>query len=176
MRHIHTSIVSKQLATRVNNTILRTPTPHISSSEEMLSRLTYFTLAQLRTNKSPFLKSSSQSILTQSRRQNTSITTMSPLSHSHTNHHFNCTHIVTHEIVDRPRRSHCTAVQVDREDSWWSTRWKIGLPPLAKVMGVGRQQHNSQFANSKRMTTIWQQHLHSATPDMTYITLALMYR
>ena len=57
MRHIHTSIVSRHLATRGNNQILRIPPPHISSSEERLPRLTRRTLAQLRTNKSPFLKS-----------------------------------------------------------------------------------------------------------------------
>ena len=57
MRHIHTSIVSRHLATRGNNKILRTPPPHNSSSEERLPRLTRRTLAQLRTNKSPFLKS-----------------------------------------------------------------------------------------------------------------------
>ena len=34
MRHIHTSIVSRHLATRGNNKILRTPPPHTSSSEE----------------------------------------------------------------------------------------------------------------------------------------------
>ena len=51
------SIVSRYLATRGNNKILRTPPPHISSSEEILPRLTRRTLAQLRTNKSPFLKS-----------------------------------------------------------------------------------------------------------------------
>ena len=36
MRHIHTSIVSRHLAIRSNNKILRTPPPHISSSEEIL--------------------------------------------------------------------------------------------------------------------------------------------
>ena len=36
MRHIHTSIVSRHLATRGNNKILRTSPPHISSSEERL--------------------------------------------------------------------------------------------------------------------------------------------
>ena len=57
MRHIHTSIVSRDLASRGNNKILRTLPPHISTSEERLPRLTRRTLAQLRTNKSPFLKS-----------------------------------------------------------------------------------------------------------------------
>ena len=40
MRNIHTYIVSRHLATRGNNTILRTPPSHISSSEEILPRLT----------------------------------------------------------------------------------------------------------------------------------------
>ena len=55
MRHIHTSIAS--MHTRGYNNILCTPSPHISSSEEILPRLTRRTLSQLRTNKSPFLKS-----------------------------------------------------------------------------------------------------------------------
>ena len=46
MRHIHTSIASRYLATRGNTKILRTPPPHISSSEERLHRLTRPTLAQ----------------------------------------------------------------------------------------------------------------------------------
>ena len=54
MCHIHTSIVSMH---RGNNKILRTPQPHISRSEEMLPSLTRRTLAILRTNKPPFLKS-----------------------------------------------------------------------------------------------------------------------
>ena len=57
MHHIHTSIVSRHQATRGNNKILRTPPPHICTSEEILPRLTGRTLAQLITNKSPFLKS-----------------------------------------------------------------------------------------------------------------------
>ena len=36
MRFIHTSIVSRHLATTGNNKILCTPSPHISSSEEIL--------------------------------------------------------------------------------------------------------------------------------------------
>ena len=54
MRHIHTFIVSRYFATRGNNKILRTPQPHIRSSEELLPASL---VAQLRTNKSPFLKS-----------------------------------------------------------------------------------------------------------------------
>ena len=56
-RHIHTSIISRHLVKRDNNKILRTPPPHISRSEEILTHLTRRTLAQPRTNKSLFLKS-----------------------------------------------------------------------------------------------------------------------
>ena len=55
-RHLHTSIVSRYLVTRGKNKILRTPSPNNSYPEEILPRLTRRTLAQLRTNKSPFLK------------------------------------------------------------------------------------------------------------------------
>ena len=51
MRHIHTSIISRHLATRCNNKILLTPPPHTSSSEEILPSRTRRTLGQLRTNK-----------------------------------------------------------------------------------------------------------------------------
>ena len=42
--------------------------------------------------------------------------------------------------MDRLRRSDCTAGQRDGEAGWWTTSGNIGLPPLARVMGVGRQQ------------------------------------
>ena len=32
--------------------------------------------------------------------------------------------------------------QMDGEAGSWSTSGNIGFPPLARVMGVGRQQHN----------------------------------
>ena len=34
----------------------------------------------------------------------------------------------------------CTACQMAGEAGWWTTSGNIGLPPLARVMGVGRQQ------------------------------------
>ena len=95
MRHIHTSIVSMHLATRGNNKILCTPPPHISSSEEILPRLTRRTLAQLRTNKSPFIKSYLHKVDAKSHPS-----PLCPLcnthTHTHDKHHlFNCTHIRT---------------------------------------------------------------------------------
>ena len=111
-------------ATRGNNKILRTPPPHISSSEEILPRLTRRTLAQLRTNKSPI-------ILTQIRRQITSITTMPPLQHPPTWHtpslqlHPHTHHTVTPGFVDRPCWSDGAAGQI----SWLVDQsGMIGLP------------------------------------------------
>ena len=93
MRYIHTYIVSRHLATRGNNKILRTPPPHISSSEEILPRLIRRTLAQIRTNKSPLLKSYLHKVDVKSHPS-----PLCPLcnTHSHDTHHlFNCTHIHT---------------------------------------------------------------------------------
>ena len=90
---MHASIVSMHLATRGNNKILRTPPPHISSSEERLSRLTRCTLAQLRTSKSPFLKSYLHKV-----HAKIHPSPLCPLCniHTHDTHHlFNCTHMRT---------------------------------------------------------------------------------
>ena len=79
------------LATRGNNKILCTPPPHIRSSEYILPRLTRRTLAQLKTNKSPFLKSYLHKIDDKSHPS-----PLCPLCniHTHGTHHiFNCTHI-----------------------------------------------------------------------------------
>ena len=138
MRHIHTSIVSRNLARIGNNKTLRTPPPQISSSEELHPRLTRPTLTQLRTNKSPFLKSYLHKVDAKSH--------PSPLfplcnTHAHDTHHlFNCSHIVTPGFVDRPHQSAYSAGQMDGEAGWWTTIGNIGLPPLTRVMGVGRQQ------------------------------------
>ena len=93
MRHIHTSVVSRHLATRGNNKILRTPPPHISSTEEILPRFTRRSLAQFRTNKSPFLKSYLHKVNAKAHPS-----PLCPLSntHTHVTHNiFNCTHVRT---------------------------------------------------------------------------------
>ena len=36
---------------------------------------------------------------------------------------------------------------MDGEAGWWTTSWNIGLPPLARAMGVGRQQHETDDDN-----------------------------
>ena len=83
MRLIH--IVSRHPATRVNNKILRTPPPHIS--------LTRRTFAQLRTNKSTFLKSYLHKVDAKSHPS-----PLCPLCNTHTldtYHLFNVTHLRT---------------------------------------------------------------------------------
>ena len=92
MRHIHSSIVSRHLATGGNNKICAPP-PHISSFEEILPRITSRTLAQLRTNNFPFLKSYLHKVDAK-----TYPSPLCPLCniHTHDTHHlFNCTHIRT---------------------------------------------------------------------------------
>ena len=90
MRPTHTYIVSRYIATRGNNKLLRTSPPHISSSEERPPRLTRRTIARLGTSKSPFLKSSLHRVDAKS--------PLCPLcdTHTHDTHHlFNFTHIRT---------------------------------------------------------------------------------
>ena len=53
------------------------------------------------------------------------------LLHPHTHH------IVAPGFVDRPRRSDCTAGQMDGEAGWWTTSGNIGLPPTSKGHGSG---------------------------------------
>ena len=81
------------LATRGSNKILRTPPPHIISSEEILPRITRRTRAQLRTKIVPFLKSYLHKV-----DGKTHPSPLCPLCniHTHDTHHlFNCTHIRT---------------------------------------------------------------------------------
>ena len=60
----------------------------------------------------------------------------SPIASSTSTSSLQLHHIVTPGFVDRPRWSDCTAGQMDGEAGG-----NIGLPLLARVMGVGRQQH-----------------------------------
>ena len=114
MLHIHTSIVSMHLATIGNNTCR--------------------TIAQLGTNKSPFLISYAKS----------HPLPLCPLCNTHiqsTHHLFNCTHIrTTLSPLDFWTDSTGVTALLARWTEKLATSGKIGLPPLARVMGVGRQQ------------------------------------
>ena len=142
MRRIHTSIISRHLATIGNNTILRTPPPHTSSSEEILPRFTRRILSRLRTNKSPFLKSYLHKV-----EAKTHPSPLCPLcnTYTHNTHHlFNFTHIRT---TLSPQDLWADPVGVTTLLTRWTEELAggpqsetIGLPPRARVKGVGRQQ------------------------------------
>ena len=125
--------------------IQRTPPPHIISSDEILPRLIRRILAQLRKNKSPFLKSYLHKVNTKSHPS-----PLCPLCNTHTHdtlHIFNCTHIPTplSPLDFGTEPTGVTALLV-REAGWWTTSGKIVLLWLAMVgvlavlKGVGRQQ------------------------------------
>ena len=154
MHHIHTSIVSRHLATRGNNKILRTPPPHISSSEERLPRLTRHTLAQLRTNKSLFLLHKVAA--------KTHPSPLCPLCNIHTHdtlHLFNCTHIRT---TLSPLGLWTDLAGVTALLVRWTEKLAGGpqagtsdSPPLTRVMGVGRQQQPYRKTDYKPIIYIY---------------------
>ena len=140
MRHIHTSIVSRHLATRDNYKILRTPPPHISSSEE-IPRHTRRIIAQLRTNKSPFLQAYLHKVDTK-----TPPSPLCPLfnTHTHYTHHvFNGTHIrTTLSPFDLGKYPALLATWTEKL-AGGPQAGRSDYPPLARVMRVGRQQQES---------------------------------
>ena len=111
----YASIVSRHLATTGNNKIFRTPPPHTSSSEETSPPHSSHP-CPTQNKQISFL----QIILTQRRRQITSITTIPHLQHPHTRHtsslqlHPHTHHAVIPGFVDRPRWSDGAAGQMDR--------------------------------------------------------------
>ena len=138
MRHIHKSIVSSHLATRGNNKI------HLHHTLAALKRyfpLTRRTLAQLRTT---FIT------LTQSERQTHPSSLCPPCNtYTHNTHHlFNCTHIRTTLSPRDLLTDHAgVTALLTRKAALWTTSWKIGFPPIARVMGVGRQQQQNHLLN-----------------------------
>ena len=153
MRHIHTSIASRHLATNGNRKILRTTPLHVSSSEERLPRLTRSTLAQLQNKQIslpqislPQISLPQISLLKSYLHKVDAKIHPSPLCPSVTSTH--TTHIISSTaptytphfppgFVDRPRRSDCIAGQMDGEAGWWTTNGNIGLPPTSKGHGSG---------------------------------------
>ena len=122
MRHIHTSVVSMHLVTRGNNKILRTPPPHISSR-------TRRTLAQLRTNKLPFLKSYLHKVDAKSH-PSPLFLLCNTLTHD-THHLFNCSHRrTTFSPLDFWTDAAGVTALLDGGAGWWTTSGKIGLPHL----------------------------------------------
>ena len=127
-------IVSRYLATRCNNKILRTSPPYISISGR------YFPCSLV----APLPKSEQIN-------HSFSSNTYTKLTPNSIYHHYapfvtltHTTHIISSTspiyaprchpgIVDRPRRGNGPAGQMDGEAGWWTTSGKIGLPPLERV-------------------------------------------
>ena len=135
MRHIHTSIVSRHLATRGNNNILCTPPPHISSSEERFPTSLV----------APF--------------PNSEQTNLPSSNHTYTKSHLSplCTLCNTHTYAPPCHPwSHGAAGQMERYAGWWTKIGMIALPPQTRVKGVGRHNHNySIIYEDEIMTYHW---------------------
>ena len=141
MRHIHTSIVSRHLATRGNNKILRTPPPHTSSSEE---RLPDSLVAPLLNSEQTNLPSSNHTYTKSTPKQihhhyapSVTSTHMTHIISSTAPTYAPGTHIRTTLSPLSPHRSDRTAGQMDGEAGWWTTNGNIGLPPTSKGRGSG---------------------------------------
>ena len=143
MRQIHIYIVSRHLATRGITKYSAHPPPHISSSEEIITASLVATLPNSEQIIHPSLKN-----------------TYTKSTPKHIHHHYFSSVTLTHTTliisstaptdephchpwIGKPRRSECTAGQMDGEAGWWTTSGKIVLPPLVRIMGVGRQQQQN---------------------------------
>ena len=140
MRDIHTSIVSQHLGARDNNKMPRTHPPQVSSTEENLPRHTRRTLAQLRTNKSPFLLSYLHKI-----EASTHPSPLCPLCriHKHSTHLFSCPQIhTTLSALDLWRDPSGIAALLDdwREKLATTPHKTTETDPTNNQGGVGRQQ------------------------------------
>ena len=143
MRDIHTTIVSQHLAARDNNKILRTHPPQVSSTEENLPRHTCRTLAQLRTNKSPFLPSYLHKI-----DASTHPSPLCPLcrTHEHTTQHlFSCPQIpTTLSALDLWRDPSGVAALLDDWREPPSDN-RNGLPPIIREEWVNNNNNRPRW-------------------------------
>ena len=123
--------MSRYLATRGNNKILRTLLPHISSSVEILPTSLVAPLS------------------------NSEQTNLLPLNHAYTTStptHTSSSTAPTYTphcrawIYGRPRWSDGATGQMEKYAGWWTKSWIIGLPPQTRVKGVGRQQQQGFYS------------------------------
>ena len=135
--------------------MLRTPPPHICSSEEILPRLTRRTIAQLRTKWSTL----PQILFTQGRRQITSHHHYAPsVTLTHT------THIISSTATTYAPHCHpwiCWQTPPEWLHCWPDGRRKLAggpqagtsdsPPPLARVMGVGWHQQEQDTTLHMRL-------------------------
>ena len=145
MRHIQTYIVSRHLATRGNTKILRTPPPHISSSEEILPASPGTPLPNSEQINHP-----------------SSIHTYTKSTPNHIQHHYApsitltyTTHFISSTsptyaphyhpgFADRPRRSASTVGQMDGEN-WLVDHKRVDQTPLPHPTSKG---HGSGYTTT----------------------------
>ena len=145
MLHIHSYIVSRHLATRCNKKIPRTPPPHISNRNNYVFASLVAPLPSQNKQQSPFLKSYLHKVDTKSHPSR--LCTLCNI-HAHDTHHlFNCTHIcITLSPLDLWTDPTGVIAQLVRWTAKMADVPQVGKsdsPPLARVMGRGRQQHTS---------------------------------
>jgi len=93
MKQIHTKIVQNYLQNREHNKIIHQQAPVIDKSEEKLRRRIRSTLAQLRTEKSPFLRTYWNKIYPKN--HTSPLCPLCKQQEHTTNHLFTCNHIQT---------------------------------------------------------------------------------
>ena len=106
--------------------MLRTPPPHINSSEDILSHITPHTLVQHRTNKQPFLISYLYKVDAKLHHHYIPFVTLT----QHTSFlqlHLSTHYVVTSGFVDRLRWGNGYAGQMDGEAGWWTASGEMGL-------------------------------------------------
>ena len=123
MRHIHTSIVSRHLATRGNNKICA----HLHHTLAALKR---YIVAPLPSSEQTNLPSSNLLHKVDAKTHPSPLVTSTQDTHHLFNWH-------CRPWMDRPRRSDCTAGQMDGEAGWWTTSREHRTPPTSKGHGSG---------------------------------------
>ena len=119
-KHIHTKLVSDYISSCPNNSITNAPTLQVDPSEQSLPRPRRRTLAQLRTGKSPFLRSYLHHINpTQYSSDECPLCNVAPHT---TKHLFECRIVPTHLTTEHLWKSPI-------EVSALLDRWELLLPP-----------------------------------------------
>ena len=63
---------------------------------------------------------------------------------------------------------------MDGEAGWWTTSGNIGLPPLARALGVGRQQQHVPMRQYKDYLSLSEEEL-NALHEKTGYTFIIIY-
>ena len=143
IRHTHTSIVSRHLATEA----IPKYCAHLHHTLAALKRDFNASLVAPLPNSEHINHPSSNHTYTKSTPNHIQYHYASSV-HPHTRHtsslqpHPYTNHVVKTGFVDRPRRNDGTAGQMEGKSGWWTISGKIGLPQLARVNVEGRQQHS----------------------------------